>query len=102
MQYAKATAAIDATQNWWGTTDPASIERMIYDGIDEFGLGMVDASSPLSGPEQDAPAFVTSISMSPNPVGLERGTLTVNFSRPMDTSVVPEVSFHDARRGMLK
>ncbi len=43
---------------------------MIYDGNDEFGLGMVNASSPLAAPEQDALAFVTSVSMSPNPVGL--------------------------------
>lgn len=93
------SANVDATQNWWGTADPAAIQQKIYDGNDEFGLGVVDESSPLAGPEQDAPAFVTSITMSPNPVGLQRGTLTVNFSRPMDTSIAPSISFHDARRG---
>ncbi len=88
-----APTNVDATQNWWGVTGAAAIQQKIYDGNDEFGLGMANASSPLAGPEQDAPAFVTSITMSPNPVGLERGTLTVNFSKAMATAIVPVVSF---------
>ncbi len=31
----------DARGNWWGTTDPAVISKLIYDGSDQAGIGKV-------------------------------------------------------------
>ena len=87
-----APAVIDATNNWWGTTNPSTIQTMIYDGTDEFGLGTSDASNPLANPDQLAPAYVTDIVVLPDTtVGIQTATLDINFSRPMDTDLPPYV-----------
>lgn len=85
---------IDATGNWWGTGNGASIEAVIYHGSDEFGLGVVDYSSYLSAPEQDAPAYLQNLTLTPSsPVGIETVTFDLFFSRAMDMRVDPVVTF---------
>ncbi len=37
--------------------------------------------------------------MEPNPVGLQPGTLTLDFSQPMATGALAAALFHDSRRG---
>jgi hypothetical protein len=96
----KCTSGVDARGNWWGTSNPAAISAAIYDGVAKFGLGIVDASSPLSAPVATAPAYVTDVSVSPDStLGIQRGTFSAHFSRPMDQSQAPAISFADARRG---
>lgn len=86
--------AAAAEGNWWGTTSIADIGVLIVDGMDVFGRGIVSYSSPLSEPSPDAPAFVTNVNVSPDDtLGIQRGTFEVDFSRPMDTSVDPIVTF---------
>lgn len=87
-------ATITATQNWWGASGPSTIQEAIYDGLDEFGLGTVDSSSPLSGPEADAPAYVTFVSISPDTtLGIQTASFDVHFSREMDPAVNPVAGF---------
>ena len=54
---------VDATYNWWGTTDAEAIEQSIYDFEDDFNLAKVSfepfltapnpaITSPLEGPTQ--------------------------------------------------
>ena len=62
-------------------------------------LGKVAYTPALAEPEPDAPAFVRSATLNPNPVGQQRGVVTVDFSRPMVTTTLPTAIFHDARRG---
>ena len=38
------------SNNWWGTTDTATIEQKIYDGFDEGGLGIIFYQPILTGP----------------------------------------------------
>ena len=38
---------VAAGGNWWGTTDPAALERLIRDGRDRAGLGLVATGQPL-------------------------------------------------------
>ena len=103
-QYAlrNATAnGIDATGNWWGTTGGAAIQATIYDGSDEFGLGMVNYGGYLSGPEQEAPVYLSDVTLIPaSPVGIQTVTFDLTFSRPMDQSTDPQVTFSPAVRGM--
>jgi len=85
---------IDATGNWWGTTDDTNIRAAVYDGNDEFGLGVVNYSGYLSGPEQEAPAYLTDVTLTPaSPVGIQTVTFDLTFSRPMDQSIDPDVVF---------
>ncbi|GEM_PF-1144583 len=87
------TNAIAAAGNWWGTTDAATIESRIYDLVDDFNLGQVAYTPALTGPVQDAPAYVRSVTISPNPAGLGPTTFDVAFSRPMDTAIDPQMTF---------
>jgi RHS repeat-associated protein len=41
---------INAPNNWWGTTDPASIEASIFDNLDNATLPVVDYTPFLDGP----------------------------------------------------
>ncbi len=54
---------VDATYNWWGTTDAEAIEQSIYDSEDDFNLAKVSfepfltapntaITSPIEGPTQ--------------------------------------------------
>lgn len=42
-------AAYHIAENWWGTTDSAKIERMIYDNVDDFKSGRVSFLPLLPG-----------------------------------------------------
>ena len=88
------TNAIDATGNWWDTTSPVAIQVAIYDGIDEFGLGIVNYSGYLPGPAQDAPAYLHNFTLTPaSPVGIQQATFTLTFSKSMNQSTNPTVTF---------
>ncbi len=96
---------VDAADNFWGI-DASQIPNRIHDcSFDDNGcgspfstVGKVTYLPQLVDPEQAAPAFVRSVTLDPNPVGMQMGAITVDFSRPMVTDTVPTVSFHDSRR----
>ncbi len=91
---------ISVTQNYWGTTDDATIQARIRDGADDFNLGMVTYRPFLNTPSPHAPPILHQISMSPaSPVGIQTVTFDVTFSRPMDQSVDPDAVFYTSRRG---
>jgi len=47
---------IDATENYWGTTDPVVIERMVYDENDDFAAtGVITFEPFLLSPDADTP-----------------------------------------------
>jgi hypothetical protein len=47
-------ANIDATNNWWGTTDTEAIAQTIYDYYDDFYLGKVNFTPFLTEPTPEA------------------------------------------------
>jgi hypothetical protein len=51
----QASNDIDATYNWWGTTDKATISQKIYDFDDDFNLGKVTFIPFLNEPNSEAP-----------------------------------------------
>ena len=54
LQNQNATVSVDASHNWWGINPP------IADGI----TGLVNYTSPLSGPATNAPAYLADIMLS--------------------------------------
>lgn len=87
------TQNVTATFNYWGTTDTAVIDELIYDYLDDFNPGQVFYQPVLTSPEPSAPAFLWNATVSPNPVGIQQATFILTFSRPMDQSTNPIVTF---------
>lgn len=97
---------VDAANNFWNVDAsqiPGRIRDCTFDGngcgYPSSTLGRVAYAPPLPAPDQTAPPFVRSAALAPNPVGIQRGTVTIDFSAPMATTAPPAASFHDARRG---
>ncbi len=85
---------ISTISNWWGTTDSAAIDARVYDFLDDFNLGQVTYVPVLTGPAQTAPAYVRSVTISPDTtLGIQTGVFTVDFSRAMDTVSSVQTSF---------
>jgi subtilisin family serine protease len=86
---------VNAKNNYWGTTDPSTIAARIYDGNDgNWQLGAVEFEPFSTIPITTAPAFLWQLSLSPiSPVGIGPVTSNLTFSRPMDQSFNPTVSF---------
>ena len=45
---------VDATNNWWGTADPAEIDQKIWDYNDDYSLGEVNYTPFLTEPNAQA------------------------------------------------
>lgn len=85
---------INAPNNYWGTTNTDSIDEWIWDYYDDFNLGEVIYQPIESLPIQAAPGFLWQVEFNPPPpIGCEVDTITLIFSKPMDISVQPMVSF---------
>lgn len=85
---------IDATNNWWGTTDSATIAQRIYDYNDNFNAAHVYYTPFLLAPDPNAPPILYTAAISPSGiVGAGSATFTLTFSRPMSQTVQPSVAF---------
>jgi hypothetical protein len=51
--------SINATYNWWGTTNTTTISESIYDFYDDFNLGKADFDPFLTEPNPAAPVIPT-------------------------------------------
>ena len=90
----------DATGNYWGTTSDAAIQTAIYDGMDEFGPGIVNYSGFLSDAVQNAPAYVQNVTVQPDTtLGIQTGTFNVEFSKPMNQDTNPSAGFSSTKTG---
>ena len=85
---------VNATGNFWGTTEPITIAQQIYDFYDNPENGKVFWDPYLTMPSHEAPAIVSNVEVKPSPpVGAGPLTITLTFSRPMDTNIPPTLSF---------
>ncbi len=56
--YLATSTNLNATYNWWGTTNTTAISQSIYDYYDDFNFGTVTFIPLLDTPNPDAPVFV--------------------------------------------
>jgi hypothetical protein len=64
--YLQAPNNVDATYNWWGTTNQQAINQTIYDFKNDFNLGTVSFVPFLTEPNPQAPSQNTPLP-TPNP-----------------------------------
>jgi parallel beta-helix repeat protein len=64
--YSSVSSNINASNNWWGTTDQATINQTIYDSKTNSSLGKVEFTPFLTTPSPTAPE-VPGTSPSPSP-----------------------------------
>jgi hypothetical protein len=85
---------INATYNYWGTTDQQAINQTIFDFKDNFNLGTVNFVPFLTAPNAQAPSLPTptptpSLSPSPSPTATPIGSSALSSS-PSPTITIPE------------
>ncbi len=78
----EANENVDATNNWWGTTNSAMISQTIHDKKNDFNLGTVNFTPFLTAPNPEAPTIPTS-----TPTTTPKPTPTLS---PTATPTVPE------------
>ena len=90
-------APLDVTNNWWGTTSDADIQNRIYDFNDDGNMGFVNYSPYLNAPSTAGPGFLYLVTANPpSPVGIQTDTITLLFSKSMDTTVTPAIALIDS------
>ncbi|MDH4140547.1 MAG: cell wall-binding repeat-containing protein, partial [Coriobacteriia bacterium] len=98
-----AAASLDATRNWWSTTDTATVEAMIYDANDSSSVPATIPFEPLlGGPDPVAPHYrlplSTTAAIGAAPTTIPNGgtaniTVTVEDSRTCDVFGTPVVLY---------
>jgi hypothetical protein len=71
---------LNATHNWWGTTDTQEISQSIYDFEDNFNLANVTFIPFLTEPNPEAPEIPTSPTPTPTPTPTPNPTPTATPS----------------------
>ncbi len=62
-----SSANLDATYNWWGTTDASAINQTIIDYKNDYNLGNVTFIPFLDAPNPQAPLISSFVEPSPSP-----------------------------------
>jgi len=92
--YNTRSLSINAQNNYWGTTNSDSIDTWIWDYYDDFSLGKVFYQPFATSPIVDAPGFLYQVEFNPPPpIGCEEVAFELIFSKPMDISIQPYVTF---------
>jgi len=87
--YCSSSSNINATYNWWGTTNSQAIEQTIYDFKNDFNSGNVTFVPFLTTPNSEAPASPTS-SPTTSPTSSNPTATPTATSSPSPTPTVPE------------
>ncbi len=93
INYGNTPDVADARNNYWGTANGAGINDLVYDYYDDYTFGKVITSPMLLSPSADAPAFLWKAAVFPELVSVEPITIALDFSRSMETSIAPTVTF---------
>jgi hypothetical protein len=84
---------VNATRNWWGTTDLQTISQTIYDYYDNYNLGQLLIDPILTTPNREAPVGIISSggqggSITPS------GILYLNYGDNQTFTITPNAGYH--------
>jgi parallel beta-helix repeat protein len=77
----ESSVAVDAADNWWGTTDYYAVRASIFDFNDDFNLGEVSFTPVLTASEPKVPSTASAPAPTPTPAPTRTGS-------PTDTSAL--------------
>ncbi len=80
---------VDASNNWWGTTDVQAINQSIYDSKYDFNLGTVNFVPVLTGPNPDAPEASNVPTTTPSPTSTPSVSPSPTTSPEHEPSLTP-------------
>jgi hypothetical protein len=80
---------VTATNNWWGVTSTTAIRSRVFDWRRDSTKALAVFSPTLTGPVLDAPAYVRRVAASPDTVGIEPVTFSVELSKDMLPEPLP-------------
>ncbi len=86
------TSDINATNNWWGTTDTSAINQTIYDFKDDFTLGSVSFVPLLNAPNPQAPTYIA-VSAGAGGSISPSGIIRVNYGGSQSFTITPDVGY---------
>jgi hypothetical protein len=87
------TCNVNATKNWWGTTDTQEINKTIYDFKNDPNWGNVSFVPFLGSLNTQAPTFVHA-SAGDGGFILPRGYVSVDYGGSQTFTITPEYGYH--------
>ncbi len=97
--YSGSGSDVNATYNWWGTTDASAINQTIYDFKNDFNLGVVDFVPFLAEINPEAPvvpAFTITASAGDGGSISPSGSVTVTYGDNQTFTVTPDAGYQIA------
>ena len=99
--YAVVGYNIDIPNQYWGTNNSNFIEQKLYDFNEDGRLAKINFTPYLNQPSDSAHAIVWKVLVNGkdaqdevvDPVGVGKLRFDVYFNRPMDKTIIPQVSF---------
>jgi hypothetical protein len=87
---------VDASSNWWGTTDLLAINQSIYDFKRDFNLGVVTFTPILESPNPAAPTSIFNITASARDGGSisSAETVSVCYGNSRTFNVTANTGYH--------
>jgi parallel beta-helix repeat protein len=90
--YCSSSSNINATYNWWGTTDTQAIKQTIYDFKNDFNSGNVTFVPFLTTPVTEAPTCVLA-SVSAGGSISPSGIIRVNYDGIQGFAITPNTGY---------
>jgi len=84
---------IDASNNWWGTTDTFVIDDLIYDYYDDFEEGKVNYIPILNSPDPDAPITLTISAVTGGTTTPLSGSYIYNVGTEVSITAIPDTDY---------
>lgn len=89
------TGNINATSNWWGTTNTQAINQTIYDFKNDFNLGKTTFIPYLNTPNTVAPTFVNATASTGGSISFS-GITKMNYGDSKTFTITANNSYHVA------